>query len=75
MPDLSTGRRLDQPRSQARLRLNIDPDTFGRLTERLARFLGTGKYLFWQTLIVVVWIVLNLVAVSFHWDPYPFILL
>jgi uncharacterized membrane protein len=75
VPELTSGRRLDQPRSQARLRLNIDPDTFGRLTERLARFLGTGKYLFWQTLIVVIWIVLNLVAVSFRWDPYPFILL
>ncbi|WP_033295120.1 DUF1003 domain-containing protein [Amycolatopsis jejuensis] len=76
MPDLSSGRRrLDQPRGQARLRLNIDPDTFGRFTERIARFLGTGKYLFWQTLIVIVWIVLNLVAVSLRWDPYPFILL
>ncbi|GAA1035394.1 MULTISPECIES: DUF1003 domain-containing protein [Amycolatopsis] len=75
MPELGSGRRLDQPRGQARLRLNIDPDTFGRFTERIARFLGTGKYLFWQTLIVVVWIVLNLVAVSMQWDPYPFILL
>ncbi|MFD2466464.1 DUF1003 domain-containing protein [Amycolatopsis silviterrae] len=75
MAELRTGRRLDQPRGQARLRLNIDPDTFGRFTERIARFLGTGKYLFWQTLIVVVWIVLNLVAVSLRWDPYPFILL
>ncbi|WP_409183196.1 DUF1003 domain-containing protein [Amycolatopsis sp. VS8301801F10] len=75
MAELRTGRRLDQPRSQARLRLNIDPDTFGRFTERIARFLGTGKYLFWQTLIVVVWITLNLAAVSLRWDPYPFILL
>nr|WP_199786149.1 DUF1003 domain-containing protein [Streptomyces sp. AA4] len=75
VPDLGTGRRLDQPRSQARLRLNIDPDTFGRFTERIARFLGTGKYLFWQTLIVVVWITLNLAALSLQWDPYPFILL
>ncbi|GAA3540687.1 DUF1003 domain-containing protein [Amycolatopsis ultiminotia] len=75
MPELSSGRRLDQPRSQARLRLNIDPDTFGRFTERVARFLGTGKYLFWQTLIVIVWIAANLAAVSLRWDPYPFILL
>ncbi|MEV4599943.1 DUF1003 domain-containing protein [Amycolatopsis sp. NPDC049253] len=75
MPELTSGRRLDQPRSQARFRLNIDPDTFGRFTERIARFLGTGKYLFWQTLIVIVWIVLNLAAVSLRWDPYPFILL
>ncbi|MGK3205514.1 DUF1003 domain-containing protein [Amycolatopsis sp. MEPSY49] len=75
MPELTSGRRLDQPRSQARFRLNIDPDTFGRLSERLARFLGTGKYLFWQTLIVIVWVVLNITAVSLQWDPYPFILL
>ena len=75
MPEPTSGRRLDQPRSQARFRLNIDPDTFGRFTERVARFLGTGKYLFWQTLIVIVWIVLNLTALSLRWDPYPFILL
>ncbi|WP_020662460.1 DUF1003 domain-containing protein [Amycolatopsis benzoatilytica] len=75
MPELGSGRKLDQPRSQARLRLNIDPDTFGRFTERIARFLGTGKYLFWQTLIVIVWITLNMVGLSLQWDPYPFILL
>jgi len=75
VPELTSGRRLDQPRGSGRFRLNIDPDTFGRLSERLARFLGTGKYLFWQTLTVIVWIVLNLVAVSLRWDPYPFILL
>ncbi|WP_410651971.1 DUF1003 domain-containing protein [Amycolatopsis sp. cmx-4-54] len=75
MPELTSGRRLDQPRGQSRFRLNMDPDTFGRLTERVARFLGTGKYLFWQTLTVIVWIVLNMVAVSLRWDPYPFILL
>ena len=75
MPELTSGRRLDQLRGQNRFRLNIDPDTFGRLSERLARFLGTGKYLFWQTLIVIVWVVLNITAVSLQWDPYPFILL
>jgi uncharacterized membrane protein len=52
-----------------------DPDTFGRLAERLARFLGTGRYLATQTLLVIIWITLNLVAVSLRWDPYPFILL
>jgi uncharacterized membrane protein len=75
VPEPIGRRRLDQPRRSRRLTLNIDPDTFGRLSERLARFLGTGKYLFWQTLIVVVWIALNLTAVSLRWDPYPFILL
>jgi uncharacterized membrane protein len=55
--------------------VDIDPDTFGAMSERLARFLGTGTYLFWQTLIVIIWIILNVTAVSLQWDPYPFILL
>ncbi|HWM03576.1 MAG TPA: DUF1003 domain-containing protein [Actinophytocola sp.] len=75
MPDLLSRRRLDQPRSPSRLRLSWDPEAFGRLSERLARFLGTGKFLFWQTLLVIMWITLNLVAISLRWDPYPFILL
>jgi uncharacterized membrane protein len=52
-----------------------DPDAFARFAERLARFLGTGRYLAAQTAIVFVWIVLNGVAISLRWDPYPFILL
>jgi len=52
-----------------------DPDAFGRFAERLARYLGTGRYLAFQTIVVIVWITLNLVAVSLRWDPYPFILL
>ncbi|GAA3459686.1 DUF1003 domain-containing protein [Saccharothrix longispora] len=75
MPELLPRRRLDQPRTPGRFRLSLDPDTFGRFSERLARFMGTGKFLFWQSLFVLVWITLNLVAVSFRWDPYPFILL
>ncbi|MGW6444816.1 DUF1003 domain-containing protein [Lentzea sp. NPDC055074] len=74
MPELPR-RRLDQPREPRGFRFSVDPDTFGQLSERLARFLGTGKFLFWQTLIVIAWITLNLVAVSLQWDPYPFILL
>jgi uncharacterized membrane protein len=53
----------------------VDPEMFGQLSERLARFLGTGKFLFWQTLLVISWIGLNLFAVALRWDPYPFILL
>ncbi|MEV5300180.1 DUF1003 domain-containing protein [Amycolatopsis methanolica] len=75
MPELTARRRLDQPRSGRGPLVSIDPDSFGRLSERLARFLGTGKYLFWQTLIVVVWIIVNLSAAALRWDPYPFILL
>jgi uncharacterized membrane protein len=52
-----------------------DPDSFARYAERLARFLGTGRYLAFQTGIVVIWIILNVAAVSLRWDKYPFILL
>ncbi len=75
MPELTPRRRLDQPRRPRRLSVELDRDAFGRFSERLARFMGTGTFLFWQSLFVVVWITLNLVAASLRWDPYPFILL
>ena len=51
------------------------PDTFGRGAERAARFFGTPQYIAGQTLVVIIWIALNAVAIGYHWDPYPFILL
>jgi uncharacterized membrane protein len=77
MPEPATRRRLDQPRAPSRwpVSISFDPESFGRMSERLARFLGTGKFLVVQTLLVVIWITINLVAVSLRWDPYPFILL
>ncbi len=52
-----------------------DPDSFGRFAEKLARYLGTGRYLAFQTILVFFWIVLNGLGIIKHWDPYPFILL
>ena len=52
-----------------------DADAFGRFAEALARFLGTGKYLVGQTVLVIGWIILNTIGIIHHWDPYPFILL
>jgi uncharacterized membrane protein len=76
VPERSTRYRLDTPAGpQRRLRVQIDTDYFGRLSERLARFLGTGTYLLWQTIFVIVWITLNLIGIIGRWDPYPFILL
>jgi uncharacterized membrane protein len=74
MPEITTHRRLDQP-LLGRTWFEIDPDWFARLSERIARFLGTGRFLAVQTVLVAVWIALNLVAWSGQWDPYPFILL
>ncbi|MET0191349.1 MAG: DUF1003 domain-containing protein [Pseudonocardia sediminis] len=74
MPEPAPGRRLDQP-LVSRRRFEVDPDGFARLSERIARFLGTGRFLAIQSVIVVFWIALNLVAWRIQWDPYPFILL
>ncbi len=68
-------RRLDQPRARSRFSVDIDPDSFGRFSEGLARFMGTGKFLFWQSMLVVLWILANILPFVFHWDHYPFILL
>lgn len=72
---MSESARLDTPRTSRRPTLTLDPEAVGRFSESIARFLGTGRYLLWQTVLVIVWIALNLFAVTLRWDPYPFILL
>jgi uncharacterized membrane protein len=68
--------RLDQPREPRGFRRpHIDADTFGAYSERLARYFGTARYLAIQTVLVIVWIIFNVVAVSLRFDKYPFILL
>ena len=68
-------RRLYTPRTSRHFSLQMDPDTVGQFTESIARFFGTGRYLLLQTIMVLAWIALNLGAVHWRWDPYPFILL
>ena len=75
---MADSQRLDVPRGRTRsltsfLRLN--PDAVGNFAEGIARFLGTGRFLAVQTMIVIVWITLNVFAVRLRWEPYPFILL
>jgi uncharacterized membrane protein len=69
------GTDLSVPRGAPARGSLYDADAFGRFSEGLARFLGTGKYLFGQTVFVIGWITLNVLAGVHHWDPYPFILL
>lgn len=83
MTDLLPARRqadradLSVPRGTAGLRAgpHYDPDAFGRFSEAVARFMGTGRFLAAQTVIVAGWIVLNATGLVRHWDPFPFILL
>lgn len=50
-------------------------DAFGRRAEAFARFFGTPVFLIVQTLVVALWITLNVAGAMKRWDPYPFILL
>jgi len=66
---------LSVPRGTRQMGARYDADAFGRFSEAIARTLGTGRFLFWQTLLVIAWIAFNTVGLIKHWDPYPFILL
>ncbi|BBX62886.1 membrane protein [Mycobacterium saskatchewanense] len=68
-------RRLYTPRTSRGFGLHVDPDAVGQITESIARFFGTGRYLLIQTIVVLVWILANVFAATLRWDPYPFILL
>lgn len=49
-------------------------DWFALKAEAFARFFGTPVFLVTQTVIVAIWIILNVLGVT-HFDIYPFILL
>lgn len=69
--------RLDTPRETRRtLRPNFNPETFGRLSERFARFLGTARFLVYMTVFVLAWALWNSLAPrDLRFDDYPFIFL
>jgi len=57
--------RLDQPRETRRPLMRAptyDPDAFGRLSERIARFLGTGRFLVYMTVFIALWLGWNNLA-------------
>lgn len=50
--------------------------TFGqKLADSVATGMGSWRFIIWQTIIVILWMTLNVVAIINHWDPYPYILL
>lgn len=64
---------LSAPRRQSRLRLGVhyDPEAFGRFSEGIARFIGTARFLVYQTGFIIAWIVWNQLAPArLQFDPY-----
>jgi uncharacterized membrane protein len=70
--------RLDQPVVPRRVvpRPSYDAEAFGRFAERIARLLGTGRFLVYQSVFVAIWILVNVILPpSDRFDPYPLIFL
>jgi len=62
---------LTTPRQSRRLGVHYDPDAFGKFSEGVARYLGTARFLVWQSFVIAVWVLWNLVIPrQFQFDPY-----
>jgi uncharacterized membrane protein len=62
---------LSAPRQSRRIGVQYDSDAFGRFSESIARFIGTGRFLVFQTAVIFVWIIYNLVAPRvIRFDPW-----
>jgi len=46
-----------------------------RIADDVAATMGSWKFIIIQSIILLIWIVLNITAYVEQWDPYPFILL
>ncbi len=77
-PELPSRDRLDVPRSPSRLpnRPRWEPDAFGKISEKVARFLGTWTFIGYMSAFVAAWVVWNVVAPdAVRFDEFPFIFL
>jgi uncharacterized membrane protein len=53
-----------------------EPRTLGqRIADRAATGIGSWRFIIVQTILVVIWVVVNITGWLLQWDPYPFILL
>jgi uncharacterized membrane protein len=62
---------LTEPRQRGRFDVSYDPEAFGRFSESIARYLGTARFLVWQTVVIVVWLALNILPPEpYQFDPW-----
>jgi uncharacterized membrane protein len=55
---------------------HIEKMSFGdKVADAVATGMGSWSFIIWQTIIVLIWMALNIVGFIKHWDAYPFILL
>ena len=46
-----------------------------RLADNVANGMGSWRFIIIQTIIVGIWMIVNVIGFIQHWDPYPYILL
>lgn len=66
---------LGRPRSQTKISVPYNPSAFGQFAENIARMMGTARFLVIQSVLVLIWVAINVMFITFRWDKYPFILL
>jgi uncharacterized membrane protein len=64
---------LSQPRRRGlRLDVHYDPEAFGDFSEGIARFIGTARFLVFQSVFITVWLTVNMAGPkSWRFDPFP----
>ena len=68
--------RMDQPLERGMsLRPSVDSERFGRISESVARHIGSWAFIMWMTIAIILWVVLNLAMSDGAPDPFPFIFL
>jgi uncharacterized membrane protein len=56
------------------VRSPYDPETFGKLSERISRFIGSWRFIFYMTIFIAAWMLWNVLApADLRFDDWPFI--
>jgi len=61
--------------NKSNTRINNKPNFGEKAADKIAAGMGSWKFIIVQSILLGIWVALNLMAWFFHWDPYPFILL
>ncbi len=69
--------RLDQPRSRGlQFRNPYDSERFGLISERVARQIGSWRFIALMTIFVTAWVLWNTIGpMQYRFDPWPFLAL
>lgn len=51
------------------------PSVGAKAADRVTSVVGSWKFIITQSIILLIWVILNITAFIWQWDPYPFILM